>query len=145
MDAVDWTFVAGGMGVVLLLMFMMWQRSVMEKPKESPVLDRKARFKLYVQGEQQLMADWEAAFDPIRAETKALRDEFKRTMHPLDIPGDQFTIYDEVRYDEWRKKKRQEVRVPGGSKAGPFDGPAFDAYSNPYLTVGDYMRGGPHA
>jgi hypothetical protein len=38
-----------------------------ERKKESPILDRKARFALYVQGERQLMADWEAAFNPQRA------------------------------------------------------------------------------
>ena len=47
------------------------------KPQEAPILDRKARFALYVRGEQQLMADWECSFSPVvcHREREAYREQ----------------------------------------------------------------------
>jgi hypothetical protein len=76
-----------------------------ERKKESPVLDRKARFTLYVQGERQLMADWEAAFDPLRA-------ELARTRHPKwPLASTHMSAHDAY--------LARQVYVPGGGKAGP--------------------------
>jgi hypothetical protein len=77
-----------------------------ERKKDPPILDRKARFALYVQGERQLMADWEAAFDPLRAELERKAKGIGGGMYMRELQ----------KYD---------------AKANSFASPVFDAYFVP--------------
>lgn len=82
-----------------------------------PLIERRTRFKEYVEGERRLMQDWEEAFDPGMHAVNELRKQYPYLHWVEKTPG-------------------KQILVPGGGQAGPmpnppaspFAGPMFDNY-----------------